>query len=273
MPDVILVLNAGSSSLKFSAFAVGGGAALAHGQVSGIGAAPKFVLHGADGSKLDQQQLDASTDQEQALGVVLERCAARFSGSRAVAVGHRVVHGGVRFASPVRIDDAVLAELEALVPLAPLHQPHNLAAVRAVSRRAPQLPQVACFDTAFHRTQPPVAQRIALPRRFADLGVCRYGFHGLSYEYIASRLPQLDPTAAQGRTVVATGAELGPSTQLSDCDVGSRAVVTATIGQNAAVGADARVGPWAYLPPGKKVSPGSVTGACFTGGGAEDDLS
>jgi acetate kinase len=203
MPDVILVLNAGSSSLKFSAFAVGGGAALAHGQVSGIGATPKFVLHGADGSKIDQQQLDASTNQEEALGVVLDRCAARFGGSRAVAVGHRVVHGGVKFASPVRIDDAVLAELEALVPLAPLHQPHHIAVIRAVARRAPALPQVACFDTAFHRTQPEVAQAFALPRRYTDEGVRRYGFHGLSYEYIASALPGIDPRAAAGRTVVA----------------------------------------------------------------------
>jgi acetate kinase len=103
----------------------------------------------------------------------------------------------------VRIDDALLADLEALVPLAPLHQPHNLAAAKAVARRAPHLPQVACFDTAFHRTQPEVAQRFALPRRFTDEGVRRYGFHGLSYEYIASVLPAIDARAAAGRTIVA----------------------------------------------------------------------
>ncbi|MBX9579107.1 MAG: acetate/propionate family kinase, partial [Gemmataceae bacterium] len=119
------------------------------------------------------------------------------------AVGHRVVHGGVRYAGPVRIDDGVLAELDRLVPLAPLHQPHNLAAVRAVAGRMPDLPQVACFDTAFHRTQPEVAQRFGLPRRFTDEGVRRYGFHGLSYEYVASVLPGVDPRAAAGRTVVA----------------------------------------------------------------------
>jgi acetate kinase len=123
--------------------------------------------------------------------------------SRIVAVGHRVVHGGVRFAAPVLLDRARLGELEALVPLAPLHQPHNLAAINAVAAMAPNLPQVACFDTSFHRTQPAVAQAFALPRRYADEGVRRYGFHGLSYEYIASRLATVDARAASGRTVVA----------------------------------------------------------------------
>jgi acetate kinase len=148
----------------------------------------------ADGPRLDH---------ELALGLIVERSAARLGGHRPVAVGHRVVHGGVEFASPARIDDAVLTALDRLVPLAPLHQPHNLAAIRAVSRMAPRLPQVACFDTAFHRTQPEVAQRFALPRRFTDEGVRRYGFHGLSYEYVASVLPRYDAAAAPGRTVVA----------------------------------------------------------------------
>lgn len=183
MSDAVLVLNAGSSSLKFSAFAVDGGARLAHGKVESLG---------ADGDS-----------HERALASVLEQCRAQLGGHRLVAVGHRVVHGGVKFAAPVRIDDGVLADLETLVPLAPLHQPHNLAAVRAVRRQAPHLPQVACFDTAFHRMQPEVAQRFGLPRRFTDEGVRRYGFHGLSYEYIASVLPGIDPQAAAGRTVVA----------------------------------------------------------------------
>jgi len=148
----------------------------------------------------DAESADA---RERAVEAVLDRCAAEHTDHRVVAVGHRVVHGGLKFAAPVRIDDAVLAELESLVPLAPLHQPHNLAAVRAVARRAPELPQVACFDTAFHRTQPEVAQRFGLPRRFTDAGVRRYGFHGLSFEYVASVLPQFDARAAAGRTVVA----------------------------------------------------------------------
>ena len=114
-----------------------------------------------------------------------------------------MVHGGTKFLKPVRVDDSVLADLDTLVPLAPLHQPHNLAAIRAVTRHAPALPQVACFDTSFHRTQPPIAQQFALPRKLTAEGIQRYGFHGLSYEYIASRLRQVDPRAAAGRTVVA----------------------------------------------------------------------
>jgi acetate kinase len=124
-------------------------------------------------------------------------------GHRIVAAGHRVAHGGLKFKQPVRIDSEVLAALEKLVPLVPLHQPHNLAAIKAVAERAPELPQVACFDTSYHRTQPPVAQAFALPRQYAEEGVCRYGFHGISYEYIASALPGVDERAAAGRTVVA----------------------------------------------------------------------
>lgn len=183
MSDAILVLNAGSSSLKFSAFPAGGGDALLRGTADGLGG-------------------DAA-DHDRALAAAFDRCQAELAGHRLVAVGHRVVHGGVTFAAPVRLDDAVLTELDGLVPLAPLHQPHNLAAVRAVARRAAGLPQVACFDTAFHRAQPEVAQRFGLPRRFTAEGVRRYGFHGLSYEYIASVLPGHDPRAAAGRTVVA----------------------------------------------------------------------
>src|SRR5262249_27701813 len=122
---------------------------------------------------------------------------------RMVAAGHRVVHGGRKFTGPVLIDREVMTTLEAFVPLAPLHQPHNLGAIQAVAEHVPELPQVACFDTAFHRTQPAVAQAFALPRHYAEEGVLRYGFHGLSYGYIASVLPGADPRAAAGRTVVA----------------------------------------------------------------------
>src|SRR5439155_16686721 len=124
-------------------------------------------------------------------------------GHRIAAVGHRVVHGGSKFTSPVLVTAEVLKGLKSLIPLAPLHQPHNLQAIEAVSKQATDLPQVACFDTAFHRTQTAVAQTFALPRRYAEEGVCRYGFHGLSYEYIASALPDLDARAAAGRTVIA----------------------------------------------------------------------
>jgi acetate kinase len=119
------------------------------------------------------------------------------------AVGHRIVHGGAAHRQPVRLDEALLTELHALVPLAPLHQPHNLAAIRAIAKLRPDLPQVACFDTAFHHDKPMVASRLALPRALHDLGIRRYGFHGLSYEYVARRLAGIDPALAGGRVVAA----------------------------------------------------------------------
>ena len=122
---------------------------------------------------------------------------------RIVAVGHRVVHGGLRYTIPTLVDDHVLADLEEFNPLAPLHQPHNLAAIRVLRKRSPDLPQVACFDTSFHTSIPAVGQAFALPRKFTEQGVRRYGFHGLSYEYISSVLPGVDPEAAKGRTIVA----------------------------------------------------------------------
>jgi len=203
MQHVILILNAGSSSLKFSVFSANGAREpLATGQVAGIGTEPRFVLRGPGGEVREEHSLPLG-DYEYALATVLDLYGKSLGDIRLVAVGHRVVHGGVKYAAPVKIDDAVLAELEQLVPLAPLHQPHNLAPIRAIIRHDPKLPQVACFDTAFHRTQPEVAQRFALPRRFTDEGIRRYGFHGLSYEYIASVLPGIDAKAAAGRTVVA----------------------------------------------------------------------
>jgi acetate kinase len=169
--NAILVLNAGSSSLKWTRFS-----------------GPQYSTARHDTVEI------AGGDLQAALQSVL----GRINGDDLIAVGHRVVHGGTKFTSPVSIDDAVFAELESLVPLAPLHQPQNLAAVRAARERFPNLPHVACFDTAFHRTQPAIAQKFGLPRRFTDKGVIRYGFHGLSYEYIASKLPQ-----DSGRVIVA----------------------------------------------------------------------
>lgn len=203
--DAILVLNAGSSSLKFSAYRAGSGEAarLFHGQVKGLGTRPQFELSGGDGEAVERTTLEGVSDHDAALTHIAEHVRQHFGGLRLVAVGHRVVHGGVAFTGPARITDTVLAELEKLSPLAPLHQPHCLAGIRAVSRQAPDMPQVACFDTAFHRTQPEVAQRFGLPRRYHAEGVIRYGFHGLSYEYIASVLPRFDARAATGKTVVA----------------------------------------------------------------------
>ncbi len=207
MADAILVLNAGSSSLKFSVFLDGEPPQqLLRGQLEGLLTQPHFVARDRAGTVLGEQQWSAGTEltHEGAIDFLFEwGRGGALGGHRLMAAGHRVVHGGLQFPRPVRIDPDVLNALDALVPLAPLHQPHNLSAIRAVAGRAPGLPQVACFDTSFHRTQPALAQMFALPRRYYEEGVLRYGFHGLSYEYIASALPELDAGAAAGRTVVA----------------------------------------------------------------------
>ena len=208
MTDAILVLNAGSSSLKFSVFLDRAGAApqlALRGQIEGILTQPSFVARGANGATLAESDLGAATQpgHRGAVAFLLDWLERSLGAQRLVAAGHRVVHGGLEFSTPVRVSATVLNALDRLVPLAPLHQPHNLAAIRAVAARAPELAQVACFDTAFHTAQPSLAQAFALPRRLTEAGIRRYGFHGLSYEYIAHMLPSVDPRAATGRTVVA----------------------------------------------------------------------
>jgi len=207
MADVVLVLNAGSSSLKFSVFEIAGDelALQLKGQIEGIGTAPRFVAKGADGVEIGSKAWDKGTPlgHDGAIAHLVDFLGQQRGDSRLVAVGHRVVHGGLDYAQAVRVAPEVIAKLAKLSPLAPLHQPHNLAPIEIVARLRPELPQVACFDTAFHRAQPEVAQAFALPRSITDRGVRRYGFHGLSYEYIAHVLPKVDPRAASGRTVVA----------------------------------------------------------------------
>ena len=207
MADAILVLNAGSSSLKFSVFLDGEPPGLLlRGQLEGLNTEPHFVARDAAGKTVGEKAWGAGTQLGHAGAIEFLFGWGRdgiLGGHRLASVGHRVVHGGIQYTRPVLVDPEVLAALERLVPLAPLHQPHNLAAIRAVAQHAPHLPQVACFDTSFHHTQPPVAQSFALPRHYAEEGVLRYGFHGLSYEYIASVLPGTDVRAAAGRTVVA----------------------------------------------------------------------
>lgn len=207
MSQAIVVFNAGSSSLKFSLFPAQPSPGMQdeawlHGQIDGLGVHPHLQAHTPDGTVVLQRDWPDSLDHDEALGFLLDAIQPFLQGHTLCAVGHRIVHGGTHFHAPVLLDDAVLAELDTLVPLAPLHQPHNLAPVRALQRVAHGLPQVGCFDTAFHTTCPPVAQRFALPRALHDAGVRRYGFHGLSYEYIASQLTHVDAHAAQGRTVV-----------------------------------------------------------------------
>ncbi|MFL9885624.1 acetate/propionate family kinase [Paraburkholderia agricolaris] len=204
--DVILVINAGSSSIKFHAFSVSGSKLdpIAGGKIEEIYTEPRFQVKRQTGEIIEDKRwpLGERLGHDNAIAFLLEWLRAHAGDARLLAVGHRVVHGGERYSAPVRVDANVLAELEALIPLAPLHQPHNLAAIRSIAARDPRVPQIACFDTAFHHTQPAVATRFALPPKITQRGVRRYGFHGLSYEYIASVLPQYDERAAYGKTVV-----------------------------------------------------------------------
>ena len=206
MADAIVVVNAGSSSLKFSLFMVRASdlALDVRGQIEGLYTAPKFVAKDPSGQTVAARswgegvKLGHDGAVDHLSGFLQEQ----LGDDRLVAMGHRVVHGGLEYTDPVRVDDDVLKALQRLIPLAPLHQPHNLAPIAALLERRPELPQVACFDTAFHRTNPDVAQRFALPVELHEAGVRRYGFHGLSYEYIASTLPRFDARAAAGRTIV-----------------------------------------------------------------------
>jgi acetate kinase len=202
--DAIVVLNAGSSSIKFCTFRRDGDRLERElrGQVAGLGTAPRFTARRGADAVAERSFGDSDTSHAEALAVLLDVLRVELHGETIVGVGHRVVHGGLEFMAPTRVDAAVLERLQCYVPLAPLHQPHNLAAIELMLERLPGVPEIACFDTAFHRTVPEVAQRFALPPRFAAAGIRRYGFHGLSYEYVATVLPGLDARAAAGRTVV-----------------------------------------------------------------------
>jgi acetate kinase len=205
--DAILVLNAGSSSLKFTEFAVGSGDSLAiklSGSLEELYGRARFRARDASGAVLGQHEWseDVPPQHAGALDYLFDWLQQHGGDSQLIAVGHRVVHGGETYSAPIRVDAATLAVLEEFIPLAPLHQPHNLLPIREIAARRPGLLQVACFDTAFHRSVPPIAQAFALPESITRRGVRRYGFHGLSYEYVASVLPALDARAAAGRTVV-----------------------------------------------------------------------
>jgi acetate kinase len=233
---VLLVLNAGSSSLKFQVFEAQGSGdpqPIFKGLYDGLGGAARFAARTAEGALLDEMSWNSgdSVGHEDALMHLVAWLRAHQDGRKLAAVGHRVVHGGEAHSGAVLVDDAVLQELAALVPLAPLHQPHNLKPIGIVQRRLPHLPQVACFDTGFHRTQPEIAQMFALPREMRQRGVRRYGFHGLSYEYISSVLGKYDPALASGRVVVA---HLGNGASL--CALGAGKSVATTMGFSALEG-------------------------------------
>jgi acetate kinase len=204
----ILVLNAGSSSIKFSLFPGDEEPVrqdlICEGELEDIGHQVHFTVKDAKGTILINEQLPGCNTHEDALSVLLNWLKGAFPHADLIAAGHRVVHGGSLYFGPVRIDETVIAELRRLIPLAPLHEPYHLAGISALSKLRSTLPQVACFDTSFHRTQPEVASVFALPRRLTKEGIRRYGFHGLSYEYIASVLPDaMGPESADGRVVVA----------------------------------------------------------------------
>jgi len=206
MGNAIIILNAGSSSIKFSLFLERENDLRLEtsGQMEGIYTAPRFKAKTPDGKVQSEKSWPEGTSlgHDGALEHIVAFLRSELEDDTLVGVGHRVVHGGRSYTQPVRVDETVLADLEKLIPLAPLHQPHNLAPIRRILSRMPDLPQVACFDTSFHRTAPQVAQMFALPMELTDAGVVRYGFHGLSYEYIASVLPRFDEKAAAGKTVV-----------------------------------------------------------------------
>ena len=227
------MLNAGSSSIKFALYEPGpDGALLIRGQVERIGQVPRLEAKDDAGKVLAERTWsDGKLDHEAATAEIISLGRELLHGRPVLAFGHRVVHGGTEFSAPALVDDEVLAKLAGLVPLAPLHQPHNLAPMRAVARAAPHLPQVACFDTAFHRTQPALAQAFALPREITAAGVRRYGFHGLSYDYIVTRLRETEPALARQRLVIA---HLGNGASL--CAVRDGKSVASTMGFTAVDG-------------------------------------
>jgi len=222
---LIGVINAGSSSVKFSFYERE--QRILSGQVDGTGAHPSASATGPDGEKLEPPDLGSKppTVPSEVLPAILPWARERLGNRRLDALGHRVVHGGLHHSRPARVTPELLAELEALVPLAPLHEPHNLAPIKMAMTLNPGLPQVACFDTAFHRTAPEVEQAFALPYSFYEEGIRRYGFHGLSYEYIASVLPERAPEIANGRVVVA---HLGNG--CSACAMRNRVSIATTMG-------------------------------------------
>jgi acetate kinase len=207
MDPFALVINAGSSSLKFSvlrSYAPQAWRIAVRGQIDGIGTSPRLTVTGEEGQDTATQPLGPEVrDGAAALDVLTAWLRSRYGGARVLGVGHRVVHGGRRFTEPTIVSPDVLGHLRDLIPLAPLHQPYNIAAIEAAASRLPGVPQVACFDTSFHRGHAAVAEVVPVPRQLRADGVQRYGFHGLSYEYIASILPQAAPEIAQGRVIVA----------------------------------------------------------------------
>jgi acetate kinase len=230
MPETILVVNAGSSSLKFQVFEIASSRALEaklRGKVEGIGTRPRLQIRAAKGGVLidETYRENKVRDLPEALALARDRLTGLLAGRMPIALGHRVVHGGPSYSGPILIDDKVLSALERAIPFAPLHQPNNLAPIKALRERAPDLPQVACFDTAFHRNHPAVADCYAIPQSFHEEGVRRYGFHGLSYEYVSMQLREIAPDMASGHVLVA---HLGSGASM--CAINSGRSIDSTMG-------------------------------------------
>lgn len=235
MIDAVLVINAGSSSIKFALYNLAINKTsnakenpLLGGKIVDIGQCPKLYALDSNDIDLTRNDLDVFNDQtthEDLIQWLLDWISYHDHGYTIKGVGHRVVHGGRDFLTATKLTISVVTQLKELIPLAPLHQPHNLAAIEAIFNWAPELPQVACFDTSFHHTQSPLAQLFALPREYSDKGIIRYGFHGLSYQYIASCLPEYLGTLSEGRIIVA---HLGNGASM--CALNHRQSVATTMG-------------------------------------------
>lgn len=233
MNGCVAVINAGSSSIKFALY---GGehhrSPMFRGQIEQIGLSPRLRVMDAKKLLVSEKHWDAQElDHRAATQEILNTAIKLLDGMSVIGIGHRVVHGGLDYAAPVRIDDNVVAKLAALAPLAPLHQPHNLSPIAVIAEHAPHIPQVACFDTAFHRSQENLAQLFALPRKFTEAGIRRYGFHGLSYEYVVSQLGKVAPELVEARIIVA---HLGNGASL--CAVHRGRSVASTMGFTAVDG-------------------------------------
>jgi len=233
MSREIAVINAGSSSIKFAIFQDDTDKTLLfRGQVENIGIAPRLTVKSPEGNALVEREWDAKElNHRSATRIILQTCIALLGGRAIEGIGHRVVHGGTHFASPALVTKEVVESLKALAPLAPLHQPHNIAPIEAIMVEAPHIPQVACFDTAFHQVQPPIAQAFALPKEITDEGVRRYGFHGLSYEYVSGKLREVAPDLASGKVIIA---HLGNGASL--CAIRDGRSVASTMGFTAVDG-------------------------------------
>jgi acetate kinase len=274
LESVILTLNAGSSSLKFAAFRLGNEAQpslLASGQIEGLGATAKGSVKTASGetAELSFDRSHTPVDHAAAMGSIIDWLKTTGAQSSVAAVGHRIVHGGPDFAEPVVIDDATLVKLKGLIPLAPLHQPHNIAGVQAAMKAFPSTPQVACFDTAFHRSHPFINDTYALPRSYYEEGVRRYGFHGLSYEFITRKLRTVAPQIARGDVIIA---HLGNGASM--CAVHDGRAVATTMGFTALDGLSmgtrcGQIDPGVvlYLMAEKKMSADAISDLLWKGSG------